>query len=360
MVNIFERDPLVKRNNPEQDEIFDRISQHSCEYDKEADKGRTYSQKEIREAWRVEEWKVGDTVIKAIGVCHVPETFLVFRQQIEEAIKDSDLVINEFTPEASGYYDISKKDRFKKIPAKMNPDYNLEQLRQAFIHYGASSGVGSFQHEVELLSAKFGKDMACIDLMMRDPEIELQDSFVYYRMAAKLEGRRDFLKQLAISAVAGSAEIAGLCDFLNKLSTKNLSRRNFLKSAGLMAGGLAAFMAAPKLFKHSEISSQMGDNEVEKFFKSQDLRDIIIADNLKKLSGMGYKKIVMIYGVDHLKPVKEFLDSPLDLGQQKDENQKMINQINNDSLRIYRLAEGDNQSECFVASKKKKWQRIAK
>jgi len=58
--------------------------------------------KKKSERWQTREWKIGDTIIQAIGVNHVPETFLEFRQEIEQAIQESDVVVNEFAPEALG------------------------------------------------------------------------------------------------------------------------------------------------------------------------------------------------------------------------------------------------------------------
>ena len=67
-------------------DVFEKVSEHSIKFDKEITETRVYSKEEVRERWQTREWKIGDTIIQAIGVSHVPETFLEFRQEIEQAI----------------------------------------------------------------------------------------------------------------------------------------------------------------------------------------------------------------------------------------------------------------------------------
>jgi hypothetical protein len=153
---------------PDRD-IFERVSDHLKEFDRQAEEYRSYTEREVRDAFRMEEWKIGETTIQAIGVEHVPETFLYFREKIE-AIRESDVVVNEFAPEALGLYDKTQATHLKKIKSRFNEDYNLEQLREAFIKFQRPWNLGTFHHEVELVSAKYGKDMACADLTLtKDP-----------------------------------------------------------------------------------------------------------------------------------------------------------------------------------------------
>jgi hypothetical protein len=149
--------------NPEKN-VFKNVAEHSRIFDNKIAETHTFSPEEIKQAWQTREWKIGDTTIKAIGVIHAPETFLEFRTEIENAIQESDIVMNEFAPKAIGLYDTTSATRLKKIKSKFNEYYDLEQLRQAYIKFERPWNLGLFHHEVELLAAKHNKDMATANL----------------------------------------------------------------------------------------------------------------------------------------------------------------------------------------------------
>ncbi|MCH7730875.1 hypothetical protein IID21_05195 [Patescibacteria group bacterium] len=112
-----------------------RVERHSQEFDNEIEGTRTYTEEEIRAEWRDEEWKVGGATVRALGVMHVPETFLEYREQIEKAIEDADLVLTEFAPEAQGFYNESQKEKLASIDSNFNQDYTLEDLRQEYMKH---------------------------------------------------------------------------------------------------------------------------------------------------------------------------------------------------------------------------------
>jgi len=330
--------------------IVERITEHSRKFDKEIGETRAYPAEKIKEAWQKREWKIGDTTIQAIGVSHVPETFLEFRQEIEKAIQESDVVVNEFAPEALGFYEKTSAIRLKSIKSRFNEGYHLEQLRQSYMKYERPWTVGLFHHEIELLAAKHGKDMALADLTLsRDPEELLQ----------QVAENEAMLKRVGLYTGAVALGISGLGGFISELK-KPVSRRKFLK-LGLMASAVAIAGVTPKIMetppktaveKSMEIRGKSDDEQLEM------LRDPKLADALQQLAKAGYKKIAFIYGAGHLERVEEYLNNPEKGAKELADGKEVIERNNPDAFRVYRISDGDNHSERFVASEKKVWKRV--
>ena len=338
-------------------DVFEKVSEHSIKFDKEITETRVYSKEEVRERWQTREWKIGDTIIQAIGVSHVPETFLEFRQEIEQAIQESDVVVNEFAPEALGFYDKTSADRLRGIESKFRKGYNLEQLRQKFNEYERQSNMGIFQHEIELLAAKYDKDMALADLAWsKDPEDLLQGEYLYDYWAKQAAENKALLKKAGLYTSAAVLGIVGLVDFVNK--PQSMSRRKFL-NLGLMAGAAAIAGVTPKI---TETLPQSAFEESMKIKDDQNelvrLRDAKLAEVLQQLSKAGYKKIVFIYGKGHLEPVEKYLGTPEKGASELAASKHVIERNNPDAFRLYRQSYGNNHSERFVASEKKVWKRI--
>lgn len=341
-------------------DIFERVEEHSRKFDKETTDRRVYPSSEIKEAWQTREWKIGDTTIRALGVSHVPETFLEYRQEIEKAIQGSDVVVNEFAPEALGFYDKEAAPRLKKIKSSFNEGYDLEQLRQAYLKYERPWNLGVFHHEVELLAAKHGKDMALADLTFsKDPEASLQDSYLYAYGAEQTAEQTAMLKKVGLYAGAAALGVAGLKGFVSELQ-KPMSRRKFLK-LGLMAGVAAIAGVTPKITETPPKTAVKKSTETQAISDDQQLemlRDPKLADALQRLVAAGYKNIAFIYGTGHLKRVEEYLNNPERGAKELESGKAVIEHHNPDAFRIYRLADGENTSEKFVASDKKVWRRM--
>lgn len=348
-----------KIENSEED-IFKRVEEHSRKFDKEIADTRIYPSSEIKKVWQIKEWKIGDAKIKAIGVSHVPETFLEYRQEIEQAIKESDIVVNEFAPEALGFYDKESAQRLKKIKSLFNENYNLEQVRQVYCKYERFWNKGVFHHEIELLAAKYGKDMAVVDLASRDPEKEFQDYFLYTRKAEQIAEQIATLKKIGLYGGAAGLGVAGLLRFLEDFQ-KPMSRRKFL-SLGLVGGSAIIAGITSKITEvppnTSIQKSAEGLNDVFDSYKIEMLRDPKLADALECLVRIGYKNIVFIYGSKHINRVEEYLNNPEKRAKKLAIGKEIIQKYNPDSFRVYRLVDGENHSEKFVASKNKVWKRI--
>ncbi|MDR3559549.1 MAG: twin-arginine translocation signal domain-containing protein [Candidatus Pacebacteria bacterium] len=345
----------------QKEDISKRVTENSKKLDAEIRQNPRYSEEEIKKSWKEEEWQIGDMTIKAIGVCHVPETFLEFRTQIEEAIKESDLVVNEFSPEALGFYDRPQTDKLKGIESRFNKDYNLEQLRQTYIQHERESGAGIFHHEVELLAAKYGKDLACVDPTgAESPEQALQSFYIYQKWAEQGAEERKFLEQLGLLGVAAALGAAGAETKINK----SMTRRSFLKKAALFGAAATVAAVTPKITKVSLTPKEKlysNDSAMDKNEDSlQNLRNPWIAESLRRLSQMGYKKVAFIYGVGHLKWIKKFLDDQWLCEEVLRESEGLIdkNKLNSYAFQIFHLSPGQNNSEKFVASEKMVWKRL--
>lgn len=375
------RENFEQRPEEEKKEvIFNRVTQHSQEFDENTKKSYASLDrvKETMEKYfSIEEWEIGDCKIKTIGVSHTPETFLFFRKEIEEAINEGDLVINEFTPEASGFYNKNLTEELSKKKSKFNTDYSLEDLRREYLRLEGEGktlgGVGPFHHEIELLAAKYGKDMACIDTILnQDVESSLEDTSFYSYYANSIEERKIMLKKAGIvgggivlsslglmALLKGKGEDQKKENTLEKKDSTKITRRKFL-GAMIAAVGAATVIAGPEVVKKRDtMKERPTQEEVDVYQALVEYRNVHMAESLEKLiKERGYKKIVFIYGKNHLEPVREYINNPAKREKDSKKYGKEISEKYPDSLRIYRLSEGNNNSEKFVASEEMIWRRI--
>ncbi|MCH7730874.1 twin-arginine translocation signal domain-containing protein, partial [Patescibacteria group bacterium] len=122
-------------------------------------------------------------------------------------------------------------------------------------------GIGSFHHEVELLTAKHNKDLACADLQFtKKPEDFFQDSFSFQYAAERARERVAVLKRLGLYTTAAYVGLKGLSGLFSK-QKKPISRRGFLKDVGLTTVGLSVGAAIPEMTKVSRtpIENLRGD-----------------------------------------------------------------------------------------------------
>jgi|GEM_PF-1145421 len=341
--------------------VSERVTNHSHEFDRESESNRKFPPEQIRSNWETRHWKVGDADVEAIGSMHVPETFLEFRDEIESAIRESDIVVVEYAPEAQGMYDRDTAERLVTIPSPANPAYDLERVRRAAIDHEREWNIGIFHHELELLAAKYGKDLACADLnFSRDPEEYLAESGMDQQAAEEDVAKTAVLKRLGLYGTAAAVGASALGMGNETGSSSDMSRRNFLR-LGLLAGAGLIFGVTPKLTETPAPSEQKDDGptpeSVSEEMQWNALRDAHIADALHHLADAGYRKIALIYGTAHIKFIGKNLE-------QRDRSllvmkagKSLVERKNSDPFRIYGLADGNNGSEKFVADPHKIWRR---
>lgn len=338
-----------------------RVRDHSSEFDHDSESHRKFSREQIRSNWETRRWKVGDAEVNAIGSMHVPETFLEFREQIESAIRESDVVIVEYAPEAQGMYDRDTAKRLSTIPSPSNSALDLEQVRQAAVGRERKWNIGLFHHELELLAAEYGKDLACADLnFSRDPENYLKESEMDQQAAEEDAEAAAKLKQIGLYGAAAAAGASALRMGSHTESSSNMSRRNFLR-LGLLAGAGLIFGVTPKLTEAPRASDRKQDapttGEINDEMRWNALRDAHIADALHRLSDAGYKKIALIYGTAHIKFIEKNLEHREKSIRVMEAGKPLVDRRNPDSFRVYGLADGNNDSEKFVADPHKVWRR---
>lgn len=340
--------------------VFDRVNELSRAFDRETagTRRKEVSPQEVKEAWQTREWRIGDTVVRALGVSHVQETFLEFRPQIDEAIAKSDVVVNEFAPEAQGLYDQKRAASLRDKTSRFNEKYTLEQVRQAYIQSERSSNLGAFHHEVEMVTAKYGKDMAVADLMFaKDAEEFLQFSHSHTKQAEEIDARKDGLKRAGALAGALAVGMGGVGVAVSDPDKRLLSRRKLLGMAAA-AAGMAAAGTLPSLIETPPSVAKQFQNELEYIPDGVRMRDAKLAESLQKLAQAGYKNIAFIYGTEHLEGVEGYLADPVKLQRDLARFKGAMEQMNPDPFRVYRLAPGENNSEKPVAAPGKVWQRV--
>ncbi len=344
----------IHKPEKQNDLIFERVTNHSSEFDKDAEENRVYTKNEIRDHWQTKEWKIGETTIQALGVNHTPETFLEYRSIIEKTIFESDVVVNEFSPEILGFYNKDLPSNFKNKKSKFNPDYSLEDLKQFYIKNSRSWELGEFHHEIELLSAKYNKDIALMDLSWsKEFENLLEDDYFFTYELEKAKEKQAKNTRDSLYSSSATLGIASIISLVNDLK-KPMSRRNFIRTGIMASISLAIAGVTPLVTKLPDIN----ETELNKGNLRGMLRDPKIADSLRKLSNLGYKKIAFIYGAQHLEGVEKYLKNTDLCDEVLNANKNFIEGFNPDAFRVYRVSDGENKSEKFVASDKKVWKRL--
>jgi hypothetical protein len=377
MTEGFERNEEDRR-----EEISNRVTQHSQEFDritreKQQERlSRIENAREVSHGTYVEqEWVVGDCEVMAIGVSHIPETFLEFRQRIEQAIENSDIVVTEVTPEADGWYSKAVHEELHNTPCQFNRAISLEDVRRDITPYVEKAD--GFFHEVELLTAKYGKDLASVDLVSsRDIRDALQSADFYSIVAHDAEDKKAALKRLMVLGIGVAGATAGAHMVRKSIEQQNgaegqpavgkLNRRTFLGAAAV-AGSIAAGVGGTELVRNKtgeefmdEFSQQEGNLETyfeEMYLQELPARDAYAAESIAHVAELGYKKITVIYGAGHMKGIKKFLDNPKLRAKTLEQYGSIIEKRSPDSCKIYKLDEGRNDSEEFVASEDMIWYR---
>lgn len=350
----------IEQINPSEQydhEIFQRVAEHSKKFDQHIEQTRIYPRQEIINAWQTREWQIGDTQIQAIGLSHVPETFLEYRSEIEKSIQESDIVFTEFAPEALGFYDKSSSQQFSQTPAKHNSHYSVEDLRQVYLKYERSFNIGIFHHEIELLAAKYSKPMAIADLRFSMPaEKLLQETHFYYDQLKEIHKDKDKLTEYGLYTCAFVLGASGLNDLLQ--SKEKITRRDFMVKAGKILAGstLAGFTPLIMEKKHKHKQTKYSSNPDSQKLKK--LVDPILSDSLYRLSELGYKKICFIYGTMHLDPIEKINDNPEQNQEFISRHYDAIKKNNPNYFKIFKLDNGENYSDQFTASDNKVWKQI--
>lgn len=258
---------------------------------------------EAREAFSRETIKIGNLEIDFIGLSHSPETLLLFRSEIETAILDSNFIITESAPEASGDIEtiISKSgSRFIELDSSTNFFLSVEYLAKKHDKTVGIVDPGSVQNTVEIAINNEGNQLG-----------ELNQKLHEYKT---IGGSMGVLIAGAVAAYELSKGMGSTLQQNRSNDTEkegNMSRRNFLK-AGVAAGVTVAIgkVTSDNLSYHRQSSKD--DLERMTLYDLLDYRDVVAAEALAML-GEGFKttqKAVVIYGRGHMNGIIEYLKSP--------------------------------------------------
>lgn len=260
--------------NPHNDLDIKEEPQNKSKFPAEKCQGPCYAKKEILKTSDGKE-------IEFLGVRHTPETLAQFRDEIEEYIKNSDVLLSEL---------------FVAGDEQSEDDIKV------------------FYKAITQMAQKSKKEM-----VIADPEKEFSDAVV---------NRAVSIMPMLASFGAGIYLGKKLMDLTHELEmrrmykkyypeenfTKNdeqlISRRSFLKGAlatGIMAtGGLSAIAG---LLEEMKISKEKGELLENFLLDSLDYRNALISREIIELS-KNDKKVSVIYGAAHLPGVTKFLEDP--------------------------------------------------
>jgi hypothetical protein len=152
------------------------------------------------------------------------------------------------------------------------------------------------------------------------------------------------------------------------LEKTRLSRRKFLGAMATLAG-VAVATAGPDFIKPNEAPQKdTQSSSADDIGKKMNMcRNPQLAKGLTDLANNGrYKKIAFIYGINHVDPVEKCILRPEEttrkFGSPEDQNSMFgkVSKLYPDSVKIFRLTPGQNNSDRFVASKDMAWERINK
>ncbi len=280
---------------------------------------------EERVRFEREIFRHGKVNIDFVGVTHEPETLLEYRDQIESAILNSDLVVLERSPDAMGTGDLSPSE-----------------LAEGGINM---FGGEIFYKELERLAAKHGKRILHIDPMKTVP----LEGGKYYdipldRSDQEIKGLHS---KVGIAGVtpAVALTVKGIVGDIRKLIKEGLpqedknesdssavSRRTFLKGAvyaGAVATGANAIINGTNVGYYKGVPKTI-------LHGTQDYRDVIAADSVDQLEQSFTKSInvAMIYGAAHKAGIRTYLENP-NLRKAKRELYGELDEVANPEIRLY-------------------------
>lgn len=272
-----------------------------------------------------EVFRHGKMRIDFIGVTHEPETLLQYRDQIESAILNADLVVLERSPDDVGTGDLS--------PTEL-ADGSVEIF-----------GGEIFYKEMERLAAKHGKRILHIDPMKTVPiqggkyyDIPLAQS---EKEMKDLHGKIGVAGMVPATALLVNGLVGDIRKFIREGALKEdreqsflpaMNRRTFLKGA---VYGTAALAGADAIINASDSGYYRGAPKAI-LHGTQDYRDVIAADGIDKLEQSLTKSIsvAMIYGASHQEGIRTYLDNP-NLRKTKRGLYKELDEVAHPEIRLY-------------------------
>lgn len=220
----YESDSYSQIENPESwGELGEKVDAYVQTHLAQIAADRKVSKLDTWRDWKEVNWPVNEAKVHGVGVAHVPETLLDYRDRLEHAIADAEVVVTEFAPEAAGFYEpVTKLDNHNVADKPVLQD-KLDQ----YVRDERNKNIGIFHHDIELLAAKYNKPLVCADVSYsRTPE--------EYFMAADSEQIAD-LGGAHTGVLKGAETVAAAAAVL----PKKFSRRSFLRVAVPAAAGLA-------------------------------------------------------------------------------------------------------------------------
>lgn len=271
---------------------------------------RTKNLELAKKIWRRESYQVGQSTIDSFGVHHEPETFELFRRELEEGVKKTDLVVLEGAPQAQGYFSEQHLARMKVG----DKEGKLKRLKR-------NSATAFFAY-IENLAGKYGKQIAVVD-----PK-DGPDGFFNPHLGGydKVFGK-GILKEVGLAALGTGIYNAPKLvdrqgeDVMSQQSNSTYSRRNILKILGGAVGVYGAARAGINMQDQTifgrSLTRKPGQAALETLMKPYmhaiyDFRDVVAAEGIQQLiNRQGAKlNIMLVCHTGHSISIRDYLEKP--------------------------------------------------
>ena len=283
----------------------------------------------------IESIEHGNLDIQFVGVHHIVETIAAYREAIEQAIADADIVVLEASIETSGEALRSGESYLNTVQSSGSDRAVMMHFPQYRLHENSS---GAFFSETENIARKHRKQIVVCDplsdqrMLQSAVAVELQGGIPHDERLSQLnEQIREYSKIAAAlgagvsagAAVAGPTEASargGLKILFERYKAssseeKKESRRSFLKRGAVYAAGYGiGSKVIEKAEANVDVINHKGKDDQEKFtqYNEIDFRDVSVATGLDQLSrGFTKKmKVAIVYGDYHRNGIRQYLENP--------------------------------------------------
>lgn len=289
-----------------------------------------------KESWHQEKFKLNGKDVVVYGLAHIPETFSLYRNEIEDAISKASIVVLEGVKTASGLND-----------PRLFSEYTYP----------------AFPGQMEWLAATHNKLVVTAD--PRNFSLN-KDTLALLSELDKENTDIEKIKKIISSSgppISLAATAVAIIDYKKGIIKRPMTRRAFLGVAAASAGAsLTASLSELATLK--DISPDRGrqDNPLGAFlYELMDYRNVVVAEGLNRLSKnkivTNNGPIVVFYGDAHRTALKHYAESPTERSL-KLKSYLSFNDISKPKLRIFKADRIIDEQGRWDSANEFKWQTV--
>lgn len=253
--------------------------------------------------FEVEDWEIGGSKVKFVGVTHEPGTFRRFQKEFTQIVQTSDLVILEGAPAAGNIFSPESLNSFARVSG-LPPGPSTRAKVEA--HLKSEPGF-AFDIELEKLAKVYNKKIATLD-----PWFLEEGNWSQLAEGRQMETAVEAITILTALGGVGGGGLALKSIDLNDLLRLKPDRRDFLKMGGAGLGILAGLPGLSRFLERAGTQSRAENIAGFALYSIRDYRDVAISYILNELVRLNIipQKTSMIYGSVHKDSVNYYNQNP--------------------------------------------------